>query len=41
MVQQLEGDLLDLRLRLRPARAPSDAIVLVVIDEQSLAGYGR
>ncbi len=41
LVQQVEGQLLDLRLRLRPPRAPSDAIVLVVVDDQSLAAYGR
>jgi adenylate cyclase len=41
VVQQIEGELLDLRLRARTARPASDDIVLVLIDDQSLAEKGR
>jgi adenylate cyclase len=40
-VQQLEAQLLDLRFRLRPAAPPSDDIVLVLIDEESIREVGR
>jgi len=40
-VQQLEGQLLDLRFRLRAPRPASDAIVLVRIDDRSLREIGR
>jgi adenylate cyclase len=40
-VRQLEAQLLDLRLRLRPPGPPSDAIVLLRIDDRSLAEIGR
>ncbi|MGH6912742.1 MAG: CHASE2 domain-containing protein, partial [Geminicoccales bacterium] len=39
--QQLEGQLLDLRFRLRAPRPVSDAIVLVRIDDRSLQEIGR
>jgi serine/threonine-protein kinase len=41
LVRQLEAQLLDLRLRLRPPGPTSDAIVLLRIDDQSLADIGR
>jgi adenylate cyclase len=40
-VRQLESQLLDLRLRLRRPGPPSDAIVLLHIDDRSLAEIGR
>ena len=40
-VRQLEGQLLDLRFRLRAPRPVSDAIVLVRIDDRSLREIGR
>ena len=40
-MQQLEAQLLDLRFRLRPLAPPSDDIVLVVIDDQSIREIGR
>jgi adenylate cyclase len=40
-VQQLEAQLLDVRFRLRPAAPPSDDIVLVVIDDDSIREIGR
>ena len=40
-MQQVEGELLDLRLRARPAAPPSDSIVLVLIDDASLRSHGR
>ena len=40
-VQQLEGQLLDLRFRLRAPRPASNAIVLVRIDDRSLREIGR
>jgi adenylate cyclase len=40
-VQQLEAQLLDLRFRLRPAAPPSDDIVLVLIDDESIREVGR
>ncbi|NLW93751.1 MAG: sigma 54-interacting transcriptional regulator [Chlamydiae bacterium] len=41
LVEQLNLRLLDAKFRLRPASAPSDAIVLVAIDKESLAGVSR
>jgi adenylate cyclase len=40
-MQQLEAQLLDLRFRLRPAVPPSDDIVLVLIDDESIREVGR
>ncbi len=40
-VQQVEGELLDLRLHARPPRPSAGAITLVLIDDQSLAAQGR
>jgi adenylate cyclase len=40
-VQQVEAQLLDLRFRLRSAAPPSDEIVLVLIDDQSIREIGR
>ena len=40
-VQQVEAQLLDVRFRLRPRAPPSDDIVLVLIDEQSIREIGR
>jgi adenylate cyclase len=40
-VKQIEGQLLDLRFRLRAPRPASDAIVLVRIDDRSLREIGR
>ena len=40
-MQQLEAQLLDLRFRLRPLGPPSDDIVLVLIDDQSIREVGR
>jgi adenylate cyclase len=40
-VQRLEAQLLDLRFRLRPAVPPSDDIVLVLIDDESIREIGR
>lgn len=40
-VRQLEAQLLDLRLRLRPAAPVSGAVVLLRIDDRSLAEFGR
>jgi adenylate cyclase len=40
-VQQVEAQLLDARFRLRPPAPPSDEIVLVLIDEQSIREIGR
>jgi adenylate cyclase len=40
-VQLVEAQLLDLRLRLRPAAPPSDDIVLVLIDDVSIREVGR
>ena len=41
LVRQLEAQLLDLRLRLRPPATAADAILLVRIDDRSLAEIGR
>jgi adenylate cyclase len=41
LVQQLEGELLDLRFHARPLQPTSGEIVLVLIDDQSLAEIGR
>jgi adenylate cyclase len=41
MVQQLEGELLDLRFHARPPQPTAGAITLVLIDDQSLAEQGR
>jgi adenylate cyclase len=41
VVQSLEGQLLDVRFELRPAGPPSNAIVLVPIDDRSLKEIGR
>jgi adenylate cyclase len=40
-VEQVEAQLLDLRFRLRSAAPPSDDIVLVLIDDQSIRKIGR
>jgi adenylate cyclase len=40
-VRQLEAQLLDLRFRLRPPMPPSKAVVLLEIDDRSLAEIGR
>jgi adenylate cyclase len=40
-VQQVEAQLLDVRFRMRPPAPPSDDIVLVLIDEQSIREIGR
>jgi adenylate cyclase len=40
-VQQIEAQLLDMRFRLRPQAPPSDAIVLVLIDDESIREIGR
>ena len=40
-VQQVEAQLLDMRFRLRAPAPPSDDIVLVLIDEQSIREIGR
>jgi adenylate cyclase len=41
VAQSLEGQLLDIRFRLRPAGPFSDTVVLVPIDDQSLREIGR
>jgi adenylate cyclase len=41
LVQQLEGELLDLRFHARPPQPTSGAITLVLIDDASLAAVGR
>jgi adenylate cyclase len=41
LVQQLEGELVDLRFQARPPQPTSGAIVLVLIDDQSLREVGR
>ena len=41
IVQQLEGELLDLRFQARPPQPTSGEIVLVLIDDASLAEVGR
>ena len=41
LVQQLEGELVDLRFQARPPQPASGAIVLVLIDDRSLAEIGR
>jgi adenylate cyclase len=41
LVQQLEGELLDLRFHARPPQPTSGAITLVLIDDASLAEKGR
>jgi adenylate cyclase len=41
LVQQLEGELLDLRFHARPPQPTSGDIVLVLIDDRSLAEIGR
>ena len=41
LVQQLEGELLDLRFHARPPQPTSGAITLVLIDDPSLAELGR
>jgi adenylate cyclase len=41
IVQQLEGELLDLRFHARPPQPTSGEIVLVLIDDHSLAEIGR
>ena len=41
VVQQVEAQLLDLRFRLRPEAPPSNDIVLVLIDDQSIREIGR
>jgi adenylate cyclase len=41
IVQQLEGELLDLRFHARPPQLASGAITLVLIDDASLADKGR
>ena len=41
IVQQLEGELLDLRFHARPPQPTSGEIVLVLIDDASLAEVGR
>jgi adenylate cyclase len=41
IVQQLEGELLDVRFHARPPQPTSGAITLVLIDDQSLAQKGR
>jgi adenylate cyclase len=41
LVRGLEGDLLDLRMRMKPERPLSDAIALVLIDDASIRELGR
>src|SRR5918994_747345 len=41
LVQQLEGELVDLRFQARPPQPTSGAIVLVLIDDRSLGEIGR
>jgi CHASE2 domain-containing sensor protein len=41
LVRDLEGELLDLRLRLQPESPVSEAIVLVLIDDASIREIGR
>jgi adenylate cyclase len=41
LVQQIEGELLDLRFHARPPQPTSGEIVLVLIDDRSLAEIGR
>jgi adenylate cyclase len=41
VVHSLEGQLLDLRFELRPAGPPSEAVVLMPIDDRSLREIGR
>ena len=40
-VQQLEGELLDVRFHARPPQPTSGEIVLVLIDDDSLAAKGQ
>jgi adenylate cyclase len=40
-VQQIEAQLLDVRFRLRPQAPPSDDVVLVLIDDESIREIGR